>query len=181
MPQKFVQNPLEQFEPENLPVGWPWRFFSVALIIFSSALLVYLGIIFGYQPYLRAQIQETDKQISQLLETVSKEDQENFTRFYSQLVNLKNLLDNHIESSKLFPFLEKITNKKVSYNNLNLRVPERELELEGLAESYAALGEQLESLSQSEEIERYLLNQSQLSGSLVQFKATLKLKSNLLK
>jgi len=181
MPQQFKQNPLEQFESENLSVGWPWRFFSVALIIFSAALLVYLGLIFGYQPYLRSQLQETDNQINQLLGTVSKEDQENFIRFYSQLVNLKNLLDNHIESSKLFPLVEKITNKKIYYNNFNLRVPERELELEGRAESYAVLGEQLESFNQSEEIERYLLNQSQLSGNLVQFKVTLKLKAGVLK
>lgn len=180
-PRQFTQNPLNQFESENLPVGWPWRFFSASLIIFFAVLLVYLGLVFGYQPYLRSQIQEMDNQINQLLGTVSKEDQENFTQFYSQLVNLKSLLDNHAESSKLFPLLEKITNKKVYYTNLNLRIPERELELEGLTESYAVLGEQLESFNQSNEIDRYLLNQSQLSGNLVQFKATLKLKAGLLK
>ena len=181
MPQQFTQNSLSRFESENLPVGWPWRFFSVSLIIFLTSLLIFFGLTLGYGPYLRSQILETDAKMNQLLETVSKEDQEKFAQFYSQLVNLKNLLDNHIASSKIFPWLEKITNQKVYYSNFNLRVPEKELELEGLADSYAVLGEQLEAFNQAPEIERYLINQSQASGNLVQFKVTLKLKDAVLK
>lgn len=181
MPPQFTQNPLNQFESENLPVGWPWRFFSVSLIIFLAAVLVFVGLSLGYEPYLNSQIRETDAKIDQLLGIVPKEDQEKFAQFYSQLANLKSILDEHILSSKIFSWLEKITNQKVYYNNLNLRVPEKELELEGFADSYGVLGEQLEAFDQAPEIERYLMNQSQTSGNLVQFKATLKLKDAVLK
>lgn len=181
MPQPISQKLLNQYEPENLPVGWPWRFFSVSLMIFLAAVLVFLGLSLGYEPYLNSQIKETDAQIDQLLGIVSGEDQEKFAQFYSQLANLKSILDEHILSSKIFPLLEKITNQKVYYNNLNLRVPEKELELEGFADSYEVLGEQLEAFDQAPEIERYLMNQSQASGNLVQFKATLKLKDAVLK
>src|SRR3989344_6926838 len=147
MAQQFVKkSPVEQFESEQLPVGWPWRFFSISLVIFLAIIFVYLGLIFGYEPYLNSEIQKIDDQINKILEAVSKEEQEKFIRFYSRLTNLKNLLDNHAAASKIFPLLEKITNQKVSYNSFNLRVPERELELEGSADSYVVLGEQLESL-----------------------------------
>lgn len=181
MPSQFNHNPLNQFESENLPVGWPWRFFSVSLIIFLAATLFFFGLSLGYEPYLNSKIREMDANIDQLLGIISREDQEKFAQFYSQLANLKTILDDHILSSKIFPLLEKITNQKVYYNNLNLRVPERELELEGFADSYGVLGEQLEAFDQAPEIERYLMNQSQANGNLVQFKATLKFKSDFLK
>ena len=161
MPQQFTQNPLNQFESENLPVGWPWQFFSVSLIIFLTSLLIFLGLTLGYGPYLRSQILETDDKINQLLETVSKKDQERFAQFYSQLVNLKNLLDNHILSSKVLPWLEKITNQKVYYTNATIKVPEHKLELEGIAESYGVLGEQLEAFNQTEGISHLLLKACQ--------------------
>lgn len=181
MPQRLPQKLLNQYEPENLPVGWPWRFFSISLVIFLSALLVFLGLKFGYRLYLNSRIQKADASINQLLDTVSKADQEKFANFYFQLVNLKNILDSHILSSKIFPFLEKITNQKVYYSSLNLRVSEKELELEGLADSYGVLGEQLEAIKQSAEVENYTLNQSQFGDNLVRFKATLKLKDVVLK
>lgn len=179
--QQFKQNPLEQFAPEKLPVGWPWRLFTISLVIFGVALFTYLGLIVGYEPYLQSKIQEKDAEINQLAQIVSKDDQEKFIQFYSQLTNLKNLLDNHIAASKLFPWLEQATNQKVYYSGAHLKVPERELELEGFAESYAILGEQLESFEQAEEVERYILDQSQFSEGKIQFKVKLKLKGDVIK
>ena len=181
MPQQFIQNPLNQFELERLPVGWPWRFLATAFFIFLSSLLIYFGLVFGYEPYLNSQIQSEDKELDQLAQTVSKEDREKFTQFYSQLVNLQNLLGNHIAASKAFPILERITSHKVYYRSVDLKIPERQLELDGIAESYEVLGEQLESFNQAAEMENSLVNQSQLVNQAVQFKATLLLKDNVLK
>ena len=178
---KFVQNPLNQFESEQLPSGWPSRFFSVSLVIFSAVFLGYLGLVFGYEPFLRSKIEDQDQAINQLVGAISKEEQEKFTNAYSKIINLKNLLDKHVKSSKIFPLLGQITNKKVVYTGANLKVPEKELELEGIADSYNSLAEQLESFNQTEAVSRYLLNQSQLTSGAVQFKATLKLKDTVLK
>ena len=181
MPQQFVQNPLEQFEPEKLPVGWPWRFFSVSLIIFSATLLLYLGLAFGYKPFLNSSIKEKDDEMGKLSQTVNKQDQEQFIKFYSQLANLKILLDSHSVSSKVFSALEQMTNQKVFYKSANLKVPERELELDSVAESYGVLSEQLEAFNKSGGVERLTLGQSQAGEGGVQFKATLKLKADLFK
>ena len=181
MPQQFNQNPLNQFESEQLAVGWPLRFFSISLVIFSAAILFYLGLVFGYETFLNSKIESIDDEINQLVGAVSKEDQEKFADAYSKIANIKNLLESHAQSSKLFPLLERITNKKVYYTTANLKVPEQELELEGTADSYNVLAEQLESFNQTAEISRYILNQSQFNADAVQFKVTLKLKDSVLK
>lgn len=181
MPQQFVKNPFDQFEPEKLPVGWPWRLLSVALILFLGSIFVYFGLVFGYGPYLESQIKKADNEIQALTDTVSKEDQEKFIQFYSQLSNLKSLLDGHIFSSNIFPQLEKITNKKVYYSAVNIKIEGRVMELDGVADSYAVLGEQLEAFNQTKEISRYILNQSQAEEGVVRFKVTLYLNDSLIK
>lgn len=181
MPQQFHQNPLEQFEPEKLPVGWPWRLFTASFVIFLAAALTYVGLIWGYEPYLNSQIKKRDIEIEQLAQTVSKEKQEEFIRFYSQMSNLKELLNKHNLASKAFSLLEKMTNQKVYYTNAYLKVDERTIEVDGVSDSYGVLAEQLEAFHQTGDVERHMLNQSQLREGRVRFKATLTLKETLLR
>jgi Tfp pilus assembly protein PilN len=182
VPQQFVQNPLNQFESERLPVGWPWRLFAAAFAVFLATFLSYAGIVFGYQPYLRDQIQQKTNEIEQLSETIPKADQEQFINFYSQLVNLKNILDNRTLASPLFAFLERETHPRVYFANANMKFREGELELNGLAESYTAVTEQLAVLNQATEIDRFVVNQVQLGeNNLVGFKAAIRFKKDTLK
>jgi Tfp pilus assembly protein PilN len=182
VPQQFVQNPLNQFEPERLPVGWPWRLFIAAFGVFLATVLGYVGILFGYQPYLRNQIQQKTNEIEQLSETIPKADQDQFINFYSQLVNLKNILDSHVMASPLFSFLERTTHPRVYFANASMKFREGELELNGLAESYAAVTEQLEVFSQAPEIDRLLVSQAQLGErNLVGFKVAIRFKKGALK
>lgn len=179
MPQQFVQNPLDQFEPEKLPIGWPWRLFLVTLIIFAFSVLSYIGLAFGYGPYLSSQIESKRTELSQL--AISQEDRRILGHASSLLANLENILDNHILSSKLFPVLERVTNQRVYYTNANLKVPQRELELRGFAESFEVLAQQLEAYDQAVEVEGFTLNEAQFSQNLVSFRISLKLSANLLK
>lgn len=180
MPQQFVQNPMNQFEAENLPVGWPWRFFMVSFVIFLMSVLVYLGLVFGYEPFLTNQIAQKDKEIEQRAAMVSKEDQEKFIQIYSKVINIKSLIDSHLFSSNVLSLLEKVTHPKVYYTGLSMKMLDRELELDGVAGSFSALSEQLEAFAQTKGIERYSLTQSQLSGDTVQFKVSLKLSKDTL-
>lgn len=179
MPQQFVQNPLDQFEPEKLPIGWPWRLFLVTASIFALSILAYVGLAFGYGPYLSSQIEDRRAKLSQL--AISLEDRQVLGHASSLLANLENILNNHVLSSQLFPVLERITNQRVYYTNANLKVPQRELELRGFAESYEVLAQQLESYNQAAEVESYNLNEAQFSQNLVSFRVSLKLSAELLK
>ena len=63
-----------------------------------------------------------------------------------------------------------------------MKTAERELELDGAADDYQVLSEQLESFRRSPLVASYFLNQSQLgSDNNVQFKVILKLKEAALK
>ena len=180
---QFSPNPLEQFEPESRTAGLPWRLFSISLIILFATAMVYLGLRFGYKALLNSKLAATNQKFDELSQRLNrtKDNQANFITFYSQLVNLKNLFNNHILSSKLLPFLERVTNQKVYYTNAEFKLADQQLVLEGVAQSYGTLSEQLESYNTSAEVASYLLDQSQRSESGVQFKATLTLKNNFLK
>lgn len=180
MPQQFVQNPMNQFEAENLPVGWPWRFFMISFVIFLSSILIYLGLVFGYEPFLKNEIAKKDQAIAQSGAEVSKDDQDKFIQIYSKVINIKSLIDNHIFSSNALLFLQSVTHPKVYYTGLGMKVSDREIELDGVAASFSALSEQLEAFAQTKGIERYSLVQSQLNGDIVQFKVSLKLSKELL-
>ena len=102
-------------------------------------------------------------------------------RFYNQIQSLKNLLDKHVINSKILSLLEKNTNKKVFYNKLDLDVAQRSLNLDGIAESYQILAQQLEAFKQAPEVERFLINNSQFNQGVVRFNLTVVLKSELFK
>ncbi len=180
---ELPKNLKEQFRPEKLPSGMPWRLFIFIALFTLAVALVYAGLSFGYRPYLESRISEVDQQISQLGAAISKQDQENFVRFYSQLINFNKILEKHPLPSKIFLLLEQATNKKVAYTNVDLRVGEKKLTLEGIAASYTTLAEQLASYDQSPAVASSLLNQSQYSDTdnAVRFKVTLMLKDGVLK
>ena len=94
---------------------------------------------------------------------------------------MKNLLDQHVVSSKILPLIEKNTNKKIFYNKLDLDVAQRSLNLDGIAESYQILAQQLEAFKQTPGVERFLLNNSQFNQGVVRFNVTVVLKSELFK
>ncbi len=169
------------FRPEKTAVGAPTRLLTFSFLFMLIALLSYLGLAFGYAPFLNSRIKNLDQQLQQLSGTVSQADQDNFIRFYSQLVNFRKILDSHVVASQLFPLLEKITSQKVFYSDADLKIQERQLVLQGLAASYGVLAEQLASFSNDPAVEKYLLNQSQFGDGRVQFKITLLLKAELFK
>ena len=182
MLQKFKQDLSEQFEPERRSVGWLWRLIFIPASILLFTVLIYAGLTFGYGPYLDSRIQEVEDEISQLATSVPKEDQEQFVRFYSQLINLESILKNHILVSKFFPFLEQITHQKVYYASASLKVPERSVKLTGFADNLTVLSEQLEIFSQSEEVDLYTLEGGiEESKDLISFRVTLNLRKDLLK
>ncbi len=171
----------EKLQREELPVGWPWRFFLFSLLVFITALIVYLGVAFGYKPFLVSQIDKQEAAIAQLSQTIPKKQQEDFIAFYSQLVNLQRLLKDHVFASKIFPFIQANTNQLVYYTAVDLRVGEKRLELEGAAVNYGVFAQQLQALAAAPGVESLIINDSSASGGRVKFRLSLILKQSLFK
>jgi hypothetical protein len=99
--------------------GWSGQLLMFSGTIFFISLAVYFGLVFGYEPYLEGQVASLDKQIKSFDIQIPQEEQGKLISFYSQVINLQNILDRHTVSSKLFSWLEKNTSKNVYYAKLN--------------------------------------------------------------
>jgi len=165
--------------PERPPVGWPWRLFLFSALVLAAAMVVYFGLEYGYKTYLNAQINAKDKAIAELAQAVSPEEHQQFVDFYSQLANLRVLLDEHIFTSRILPLLENRTNRSVYYDSVDFTIKDQRIVLGGVAASYQILAQQLEAFKQTSEITRVLINESRLDKGRVNFRVSLFLNPDL--
>jgi hypothetical protein len=163
------KNVSEQFLTEQVSVGWPWRILIFSVIIFALSLLVYFGLRFGYGPYLESRSESFDQKLTELTQTINLEDQERFVNFYSQLVNLKGVLENHPFASNVFQFLERNTIDSVYFNEANIKESGRFLSLKGFSVNIQSLTEQIAVLEQASEVESVLLNDVAFTGGVTGF------------
>ena len=170
MAQYYNNAIAEKLGQEKLSVGWPWRLFSFSFLVILAAGVVYFGLAFGYKNFLNNQISEVDNEIEQLTESISQDQQDKLIKFYDQLANLQTLLNKHVISSSVFPILEKNTNQGVFYNSAELKMADRRLTLEGVANSYQILSQQLEAFNRAPNVEKVIVNESYLSGNQVAFR-----------
>lgn len=98
--------------------GWSSRLLMFSGTIFFVGLAVYLGLIFGYKPYLEKQVADLDAQIANFSLQIPPEEQNKLIYFYSQVVNLQEILNHHIISSQTLAWLEKNTEANVYYDRL---------------------------------------------------------------
>ncbi len=170
MAQYYNNAIAEKLTQEKLSVGWPWRLFSFSFLIILAAGVIYFGLAFGYKNFLNNRIGEVDSEIQQLSESVPQEQQDKLVEFYGQLANLQGLLNKHVISSNIFPILERNTNQGVFYNSAEFKMTDRRLSLEGIANSYQVLSQQLEAFNRAPDVERVIVNESYLSGGRVAFR-----------
>jgi hypothetical protein len=138
-------------------------------------LLVYAGLAFGYEGYLNNSISSLNTTLNSLSLQVSPTDRQGFVTFYSQLTNLQRLLGSHVVSSQIFPLFEGMTDQSVTYNSLNLSVPNNNIVINGVAKDYATLANQLALYKQSPDINNVILESSSLSNNAVGFTVKLTL------
>lgn len=147
---------------ERLPVGWPWRLLVFTTIVFGVTVATYFGMVLGYKPYLNSRVKNLDQEITGLSQAIDEQQQKSLVNFYSQLINIQDLLTSRQTASTFFDFLEKNTHQNVYYQSLNLSLPEKNVKIEGNASNYNVLVQQLELFRRAPEIERVLLDDSRL-------------------
>jgi Tfp pilus assembly protein PilN len=146
-PQSLLEEELRK--PEEVEIGWPWRLLVFSFFIFIVVLITFLGIKFGYQPYLDNKIKTLDSEIDKLSQSVSQSQIDDFIAFYSQLSNLKVLLNNHVFGSNVLKFLEDNSLKSVVYISADVDARLKGIKLSGVVPSYEALAQQIEVFRQS--------------------------------
>lgn len=145
--------------------GLPWRLLSFATIIFGFSLFIYLGIIFGYKPYLNSEIKNLNQKISILNQSIDEGQQKQIINFYSQLVNIRDILKNHKSIFFVFDLIEKNTYQSVSYSNFKMNVVDKEIRIDGTAPDYETLVKETALWNNAPEIEKIILENIALQES----------------
>ncbi|MEK7464757.1 MAG: hypothetical protein AAB617_03190 [Patescibacteria group bacterium] len=149
----------EQFTTSAIPVGLPWRLLVMSLTLFVFSIFIYFGLNLGYKSYLANLDKSLDSKIAGLGEQVNTADQANFINFYSQLVNLKKVIERHLFTGNVFGFLEKNTLGEVYYIDAQYSDDGFSLTLKGLTASSNVLVSQLAIFDKATGVDRVILNQ----------------------
>ncbi|PIT92178.1 MAG: hypothetical protein COU08_03785 [Candidatus Harrisonbacteria bacterium CG10_big_fil_rev_8_21_14_0_10_42_17] len=129
-----------------------WRLLTFALFIFSIMMVAFLGLKYGYGSFVQSQIDQVELELDRLAQSALPEEREQFVKFFFQIVNLKEVIDDHVIASKILPFLERSTNRDVSYASIQVDTQIGQISLSGLARNFQVLAQQLKAFERAPEI-----------------------------
>lgn len=165
---------IDQLSRESVATpGWSGRLLMFTFTLFILSLVGYFGIAFGYSKYLNQKIQEADLKVKSQNQQIPEEYRDEILVFFSQLSNLRLILDKHINASSLFNLLEATTHSKVYYTRLMLNSDKNEAVLTGMATSVADITEQVKIFQGRPEIERVSLGNINKTDKGWQFDVTM--------
>ena len=162
--------------PAQTP-GWSGRLlmFSATLLFISAG--TYFGLLYGYMPYIDGQVGKLKDQMQSFSQQVSTDDQHKITTFYSQLTNVKSLLDTRTTPSALFSWLEKNTMPNVFYARFAFNATAKQLALGGSARSVDDIMDEVRLFQAQPEVERVNVGSIAAAASLWQFDLSIFFKS----
>jgi hypothetical protein len=171
LPQKVVE---QLSRSSSTTPGWSSGLLKLAGTALVLGVFLYVGIIYGYKPYLEGEVTKLDAQIATFAQEVPVDEQAKIVGFYSQLGNLKSLLSQHAATSPLFDWLEKHTQANIYFTKLTLNVQTRQVGLTGVAKNVEDVSSQLAILQANENVARTnLSNVSILPSGVWQFDASI--------
>ncbi|MCR4328082.1 MAG: hypothetical protein NUV53_01025 [Patescibacteria group bacterium] len=150
LPQKVIDR-LSR-EPSGTP-GWSSQLLMFSGTLFIISILVYGGIAIGFKPYFESKQRDLDKKIQVFTQQIPLAEQEKITSFYSQIVNIKSLLDNHVVITPFFKWFEEHTQQNVVYQSLSATIESEKITMSGVAKSIGDVEEQLAVFEKDEVIE----------------------------
>lgn len=163
---------------ENVRAGVPWRLLSFSIIVFIAVLAVYFGMLVGFEPFIKSQLDGIEKKIKDTAGNITAQQSKDALVFYSQMINTQDLLNSRPKTSSLFDFLEKNTLKSIVYTSLNLNYENKKLRLEGKSPSWEAVSQQMKIFQGADGVEKVNLESSRREekGTNILFSASLNLK-----
>ena len=141
--------------------------FAVTLLVLS--VVAFLGITFGYRPYLESQVAKLDTEIADFSRRVPEEEQANIATFYSQLSNLKVVLGKHTATPAFFRWLENATLQQVSLSKVSMNVASRQVQVSGVARAGSDVAAQVAHFQKQPGVARVDFKNSQAAGAGVSF------------
>jgi Tfp pilus assembly protein PilN len=138
--------------------GWFSQMLLFSGSIFAISIVVYAGLVFGYKPYINRQVAALDGQIQRFSQEIPDVDQDKIISFYSQLINLRTLLDEHVLLSPFFTWLEEHTIVGAYYTKFSLNTLTRQMSLGGVARTLEDVASQLAALQDAPGVQSVTFN-----------------------
>lgn len=126
--------------------------------LLAISLVFYFGLTLGYEPYLKGQVTALDSQIQDFAKQTPVAQQAQLISFYSQLVNLKTLLDRHPSTLNLFNWLEKNTQANTYFTKFSFNGTTYQVSLSGVSKTSDDVAMQAAILEAQPEVLRMNLN-----------------------
>lgn len=136
----------------------PWRLLVLALVLLGLSIFVWIGMEFGYVPYLHNQIAKTDTEIAALAASLKDGQQKDVIGLYSQLYNINELYKNHIYPSRIFSFIETTLLPTIRLTELDVEVRKGTIMLSGVSPDMDTVTLQLAALQKNENIVNAVLS-----------------------
>jgi hypothetical protein len=167
-------------EPARTP-GWSGRLLMFSFTLFFLAAIAWVGLSQGYERYLDSQDKKIQKELDSGSAQIPKDKESSLIGFYSQLDNLKNILDKHVYASNLFGFLEQTTHSNVYFTKLDLNSELNKVTLSGVAKTVKDATEQAQVFQGNEQVKSVILgNLAVLADGTWQFDLSLVLQDKFL-
>lgn len=148
----------------------PWKTFVFTITIFVITILFYLGLTFGYKPYLQASINRSNKEIEELDRRAPEIGLYNkFIQFYSQLVSIDSLFRSRTSMLSFFDAFESATKDQVGFSDMKINIRDRVATLEGFADDFSVLAGQMILYENINNIDKLALLSARLFEDLVRF------------
>ena len=137
--------------------GVPWRLLVISAVLFILCIVIFLGMEFGYTPYLNGEIQKADASIADLSKTLKDGQQKDVIRLYSQLYNVNSLYASHVYPSRIFTFLEKRILPTVRVTSLDIDISKLVLKFDAVAPDLDTVVLQVSTIQGDENIKQAVL------------------------
>jgi len=138
-----------------------------ALFVFSIVIIVLVFSVYGgfwyYKKVLTDNIEEVSQKTLDLENERDKDEEKKIVGAEKKLENIKDILDSHVFSSKVFSFLEEFSNPQVSFSSFTFNAIGLQVELSGRAASYEVLAKQMVTFQNNSNINKVDVSGIQLS------------------
>lgn len=137
--------------------GAPWRLLIISGVLFILCMVIYIGMDFGYTPYLTNEIQKVDADTLTLSKNVKDGEQKDMVRLYSQLYNISNLYETHTYPSRVFTFLEKRILPTVRIMSMDVDIQKSVIKFDAVTSDFDTVVLQVATIQGDENIKQAVL------------------------
>lgn len=164
-PSKTQRLPISGLSsPKNFVFG------SLAFLLATGSLYLFLS---GYLKLVESRIKSSDREIQDIVASISLEEVEKVITLDAQIRGLKKLLPNHFYLSSVFDFLENNTNPKISFKSLKVSTLNNQIVLTGTTKDIQDISIQSAAFKQNPDIKDVILRDISNIGSSYNFQLEL--------